>query len=82
MKTPAILLIAVMATACTNKTHAAKVLHQAGYENVEMTGYRVFDCSEDDAVHDGFRATGPTGVMVTGVVCCGLIAKNCTVRLD
>ena len=31
---------------------------------------------------DGFRVKWPSGQVTTGAVCCGLIAKNCTVRLD
>ena len=76
------LIAMALVAGCTNNQHAQQVLSRSGYTEIEMTGYRMWDCSDDDTVHDGFRAKGPTGQVITGVVCCGLWAKNCTVRID
>lgn len=73
-----ILLVAV-AIGCTNPSQAREVLADEGYTDIEMTGYRFFGCSDDDEVRDGFRARRD-GRVVEGVVCCGLLFKDCTVR--
>ena len=62
--------------------HAVHVLKAAGYTEVKLTGYAWFDCSDDDKLQSSFTAKGPTGVQVQGAVCCGLVAKNCSIRLD
>lgn len=67
---------------CTQPDGATKHLLDAGYTNVEITGYNFFACSEDDIAHTGFRATGPTGRQVSGTVCGGVFLKGATIRLD
>lgn len=81
IKKLAIIALAIMATACTDSTVATKALSSAGYQNVEITGYSFFGCSEDDAFHTGFKATGQDGKPVEGVVCSGWF-KGATIRLD
>lgn len=66
---------------CTDPTGATKALQQAGYKNIQITGYRPFKC-DDDAFKTGFLATGPTGYMSTGTVCGGYLFKGKTIRLD
>ena len=68
-------------TACTSPERSEDILSAAGYENIDITGYAMFSCSEDDTVKTGFRATGAHGERVTGAVCCGVFGKNCTIRI-
>jgi hypothetical protein len=58
-----------------------RVLDSYGYTDVELTGYEVVGCG-NEAIHEGFIATSSSGLRVRGTVCCGLVFKNCTVRLD
>jgi hypothetical protein len=51
-----------------------------GFTKIETTGWQPFTCSEGDFSSTGFRATNSQGRRVSGVVCCGLIMKNCTIR--
>lgn len=81
IKKLSIIVLAIMATACTDSTVATKTLSSAGYKDVEITGYAFFGCSEDDAFHTGFKATGQDGKPVEGVVCSGWF-KGATIRLD
>lgn len=68
-------------TGCSAPDQAEKALTGAGYTNIELTGYRIFGCDEKDSFHTGFKATGPTGNQVEGVVCAGWL-KGATIRLD
>jgi hypothetical protein len=70
------------ATACTvPQEKAEQVLQGAGYTEIVLEGPVVLRCSDDDQRSRFFRAKGPTGQKVEGAVCCGLLAKNCTIRL-
>lgn len=61
---------------------ARRILEGAGYTDIDLGGYAWFDCSEDDSLASDFTAKGPNGQIVHGAVCCGMLAKNCTIRLD
>lgn len=74
--------VLVALTGCTRPESATRVLLDAGYSDVQITGYRFFVCSENDTMHTGFRAKGPTGRPVTGTVCEGVMFKASTIRLD
>jgi len=67
--------------ACTAPDTATSALDGAGYTDIQITGWRAFSCSKDDTFSTGFRAKGPTGKSVTGVVCSGLL-KGATIRTD
>lgn len=60
---------------------AERQLLEAGYSQVDVSGWNVFACSEDDAFRVGFKALGPTGKPVSGTVCSGFL-KGATIRLD
>ena len=75
-------LLCIVLAGCTNPESATKVLQDAGYSDVKMTGYAWFACSKDDTFHTGFTAKGPSGRPVKGVVCEGLLFKSSTIRLD
>ena len=76
------LMIATMLAGCTQADDAVRVLESAGYTEATMEGYGWFSCSKDDFYSTKFRAKGPTGRQVVGVVCDGLLFKGATVRLD
>lgn len=66
---------------CTDASTAQRVLHQQGYTNVVITGYRPFVGSDGDTYVTGFEATSPNGNRVTGAVCSGFL-KGATIRFD
>lgn len=74
-------IVAAMLTGCTSGDKAREVLAAQGFTEIEITGYDVFGCSEDDTFHTGFKATAPNGNRVEGVVCSGIL-KGATVRFD
>jgi hypothetical protein len=78
-----IILVAVLLAlaGCTKPADSTSSLEGAGYTKIEITGFRFFGCSEDDTFRTGFKAVGPSGKTVTGVVCGGLL-KGSTIRLD
>ncbi|QPI13834.1 hypothetical protein MYO4S_00078 [Serratia phage 4S] len=69
-------------TACTDADNATRLLEANGFDNIEITGYDWFGCSEDDFQHTGFKAQGPTGKEVKGTVCSGIWFKNSTIRFQ
>lgn len=83
----AVLVVAMLASACLcnfihNPEHEEKILSDAGFKDIQMTGYKPFSCSEDDSLSTGFEAKNNDGKKVSGTVCCGLLFKNCTIRFD
>lgn len=74
-------ILLLTATACTQPDKAKRVLEQAGYTDIQITGYRPFMAGKDDTFSTGFRAKGPTGKVVTGAVTGGVL-KGSTIRLD
>lgn len=60
---------------------ATRVLKQAGYTNIHITGYRPLMAGKDDFFSTGFCATSPAGQTVTGAVTGGPFKGN-TIRLD
>lgn len=60
---------------------AERQLLEAGYSQVDVSGWNIFACSEDDVFRIGFKALGPTGKPVSGTVCSGFL-KGATIRLD
>ena len=79
------IILAIMSlaclTACSDNSGAQRTLQQSGYTEITTTGYALFGCSDDDTYHTGFKAKGPSGVPVQGVVCGGVFKGN-TIRLD
>lgn len=71
---------AVALAGCTKPSQARDVLEAQGYSDIEITGYDMWGCSEDDDFHTGFRATGQDGNRVRGTVCSGWF-KGATVRV-
>lgn len=78
-----ILIIAtaiILFTGCTSSSDANRALKSQGYTNIQITGYNMFSCGEDDFYSTGFIATNPQGLSVNGTVCSGLLFKGATVR--
>ena len=59
---------------------AVRVLTQMGYTHIETTGIRPFARGDNEYYSTGFRATSPTGQIVTGTVTKGI--RGSTVRWD
>jgi hypothetical protein len=55
-------------------------LEKSGFTDIQVDGWAGLSCSEDDTFGTNFQATNPSNVTVTGVVCCGLVFKGCTIR--
>lgn len=70
----------VWLSSCTNDEKAYDILVNEGYTDIEMTGYDLFGCSDQDTYSSGFKATNAHGNKVTGVVC-GAFIKGYTIRL-
>ena len=75
-----IFIISLAFFGCTDSKNAVSVLSSQGYTDIEITGYSLFGCSEDDVVRTGFNAKAPNGQRVEGVVCQGFLVKGATVR--
>jgi hypothetical protein len=67
-------------SSCTNEPDTVKTLQSVGFTDIKTTGYEFFACSQDDVYHTGFIAKNSRGEIVSGVVCCGLLFKGCTIR--
>lgn len=65
---------------CTDENNTRSTLRKSGYSDINITGYSWLACGDDDTFHTGFRAKNPSGEIVEGTVCCGLVAKGCTIR--
>jgi hypothetical protein len=76
------LVLFSIAPSCTNESAARQTLEDAGFTNIELTGYSAFTCSKSDDTCTGFTAIGPTGHRVKGAVGCGYACKGCTIRFN
>jgi len=76
-----LILVSLSLVSCTQNDKSLRILEDAGYKNITITGYRMWGCGEDDQFSTGFKAIGTTGRKVSGVVCGGFF-KNSTIRLD
>ena len=79
-----IALAALSLSACTDAPNANRVLQDAGYTDIQITGYQFSGCGKEDNYHTGFTAKGPTGRKVSGVVCSGygVFGKSNTIRIN
>lgn len=79
MKHLALLALLFLAS-CTSEDDTIRTLRAAGYTQIRTNGYGWFACAEEDTYATKFIAKNPAGQTASGVVCCGLVMKNCTVR--
>ena len=75
-----LLLATLLLSGCTSEGASREALEAYGFTHIEFTGYNIFGCGSGDKFHTGFRAKNQNGRAVEGVVCCGLLIKDCTVR--
>jgi len=76
-----LLTLPLFALACGSAPdRSVETLKKAGFSEIKTLGWAPFNCSDSDSFSTGFKAKNPKGEVVEGVVCCGLIAKACTVR--
>ena len=73
-------LIAFTLVACSAPDASTDALRAAGYTDIRMTGWAPLSCGGDDTYSTGFSARNPAGEMASGVVCCGMLFKGCTIR--
>lgn len=67
---------------CTDGDKTRRILSDQGYTDIEITGYKVFECGDDYTFHTGFKAKAPnTHKPVSGVVCSGVL-KGASIKLD
>lgn len=64
---------------CTDDEGSRRALESNGFTDIQLTGYELVGCGNDDQFSTGFTAKNSQGKRVSGVVCCGWW-KNCTVR--
>lgn len=83
MRKAVVVLILLVAAACTEPEKSTKLLETHGYTQIEITGYRGALCSDDDHYGTGFQALAPiTNLPVSGAVCAGAFFKGATIRFD
>lgn len=65
-------------------TRYEEVLEVHGFTNAQIGAAAFWGCGKDDSPFNSreFHATGANGHHVHGVVCCGMWAKGCTVRIQ
>ena len=80
MKYALVFAIAVALGGCDNAAETDRTLRAAGFTEIVVTGWAPMACGKDDTWSTGFTAKNPNGRHVSGVVCCGLIFKSCTIR--
>jgi len=74
-------LLLVFLSGCTKPDDSKRLLESSGMQDVVITGYRLFGCSEGDFCRTGFTATSVNGSNISGAVCQGLL-KGATIRHD
>ena len=74
-----LLTVALLSACFTNETATIQTLDKSGFTDIKTTRWD-FGCGDNDAYSTGFVATNPIGKRVSGVVCCGMWTKACTVR--
>ena len=73
---------ALMLSACgVNSDQATRTLRSMGYTDIQIGGYAIFGCGDNDSFRSKFTATGQDGTKVSGVVCSAWF-KGMTVRFD
>lgn len=73
--------ISMMFMSCTDADGAQRILELNGYKNIQIEGYSIFGCSDDDIFKTKFIAIhGQSQQSVQGVVCSGWF-KGGTIRI-
>lgn len=80
MKKIVMITVVAFLCGCTDPQGAKEALQAQGFSNIEITGYKMFMCSENDVYSTGFVAENVNGQKVKGSVCAGLFFKGSTIR--
>jgi hypothetical protein len=78
-----VLLVMLFAMTSSNTPNYAGIVESQGYTNVNIGESAWMGCGKGDSVLSSvhFNALGVDHKPVSGVVCCGLVFKSCTVRI-
>ena len=74
------IILMIFLISCTRSESTKDLLEDQGYENVEITGYRFFQCNDNELFRTGFKAENEQGNEITGTVCSGFFSS--TIRYD
>lgn len=74
-----VFVFAFMAGCHTSSDSTLQTLQKSGFTAITVGGLAPWTCGADDMAGRSFVAKNPQGMLVEGVVCCGLL-KGCTVR--
>jgi hypothetical protein len=77
----AIASLCLILPACTDGDKTTRILSDAGYSDITLTGYKFFACSSDDNFHTGFVGVSSNKKKITGTVCSAFL-KSATIRID
>lgn len=79
-----VLLVMLFAIGGSDTPNYAGIVQSQGYTNVNIGDSAWMGCGKEDSVFTSvhFNALGVDRRPVSGVICCGLIFKSCTVRVD
>ena len=69
-------LITMALVGCTNPDQTRELLAAHGMTDIQITGYSLLSCSDDDVYSTGFQATTANGTRVKGSVCAGMFFKG------
>jgi len=77
-------LILLFVSGCTDDSkYVTKIVEAEGFHDVNVLGYALFDCSEDDFRRTRFTAVSDsTGKEVSGTVCSRFLFKSSTIRYN
>lgn len=72
----------VGATAEDDDSMAERALRAQGFTRIQMGGVPLFGCGDDDSMITSrkFTAINANKMRVSGIACCGLLMKGCTIR--
>lgn len=66
---------------CGSPPPMAKAAVEAqGFSDVRVGEWEAFSCGQGDTLSRRFTAKNPAGNRVSGIVCCGMFFKGCTIR--
>jgi hypothetical protein len=75
-------IVTILTASCTDEKGARRAIENEGMHPIEVGGYDVFACSNDDHYATKFKAySADSSKIVTGCVCAGLL-KGSTIRFD
>ena len=74
-------VVLLFLVSCTDETSVKNYAEIHEWDSYEITGYRLWGCTEDDFYRTGFKAT-KNGKLFTGIVCKGLFFKGASLVMD